>query len=583
MIKIKSGQILSRLLTIACLLGLSIPSVYAEQVSPPKNFIVIFADDFGYGDLGCYRELFQGGDDRSLAHKFTPNLDRLGQQGVRFMQAYSASWCAPARQNLLSGRWCNRADTVQRPWVGKQLRDAGYSTCFIGKSHGNNSTAKVLNMDPTTAEFNDGFFFPGGARGFYLRAGEKFPRRIDFKADPFVAKGGEYITDVFTDFGVDFIRRSAASEKPFFLYIAHTAPHSPLDGKLEDLQLMFPGEFDDLNEADWREFLNATDQFGIHSKPAKKLRGLDKPIDGWTLKESASYQQMRKLGLKKYRQYNFAALVYRMDLGIGRLMQALEASGKAEDTMVIFTSDNGSTLGSNYPLTGHKSSHFEGGVRVPMIVWSKALADASAQGRIVEELTPTTAITPTLVAIAEQTDQPKLAFDGINLWPYLAEDRAVPDDQIYYYASDTSQLFKALGMNSHREPEMGMLKKMVDDTGDNIFGQAGKLDRIFNAVYIKGKEKLVYWSTLDGSARGAVYKQLPTGARSFENPVLPFKEQTVVAGEFPQSDAGRQLLKEFVEYTAAPGPGELMHAAVFHSDGNHDNVKRAREYVQDLP
>ena len=554
----------------------------AEESKAPKNFIVIFADDFGYGDIGCYRELFQGGDDRTLAHEYTPNLDRLGRDGVRFMQAYTCSWCAPSRQNLLSGRWCNRADNVRQPWVGKQLRDAGYSTCFVGKSHGNNSTAKVMNSNPETAEYNDGLFFPGGARGFYLRPGEKFPRRVNFKAQPFVAKGGEYITDVFTDFGVDFIKRSAEAEKPFFLYMAYTASHSPLDGKLEDLQKMFPGEFDDLDEADWREFLNATDQFGIHSKPARALKGLDKPVDGWALKESPSYKQMLKLGLEKYQQYNFAALVYRMDLGIGKIMQTLQEAGVDEDTMVIFTSDNGSTLGSNYPLTGHKASHFEGGVRVPMIFWSKPLAESPAKGRIVEELSPTTAIAPTLVGLAEKANQPDFPFDGINLWPHLAQNTPVPDDQVFYFASDTSQLFKALGMNSHRQPETGTLKKLVDDTGDNIFGQAGKLDPIFNAVYIKGKEKIVYWSTLDGSARGAVYKELPTDGRTFENPVVRFKEERVAAGQFPESKAGQKLLKEFADYTARPGEDELMHAAVFKGT-DMSKEKRARDYVNITP
>ena len=80
----------------------------------PRNFIVILADDLGYGDMGCFRELYQGGDDRTLAHEFTPNLDKLAQEGVRFTQAYTCSWCAPSRQNLLSGRWCNRADNISR-------------------------------------------------------------------------------------------------------------------------------------------------------------------------------------------------------------------------------------------------------------------------------------------------------------------------------------------------------------------------------------------------------------------------------------------------------------------------------------
>ncbi len=363
-------------------------TVGAEKA--PRNFIVILADDLGYGDMGCFRELYQGGDDRTLAHEFTPNLDKLAWEGVRFMQAYTCSWCAPSRQNLLSGRWCNRADNITQPWIGKQLRDLGYSTCFVGKSHGDNSTEKVMNTNSETAEYNDGFFFPGGARGFYLRPGEKFPSYIGFEQQSFIAEGGEYITDVFTDFGAEFIKRSAENEEPFFLYMAYTASHSPLDGKLEDLQKMFPGEFDDFEEEDWREFLNATNQFGIHSKPANALIGPDKPIEGWTLKESPSYRQMQKLGLKKYQQYNFAALVYRMDQGIGKLMKALKEAGVEDETLIIFTCDNGSTMGSNYPLTGYKASHFEGGVRVPMIFWSKSISESAAKGRIVEEITQTT-------------------------------------------------------------------------------------------------------------------------------------------------------------------------------------------------
>jgi len=555
-------------------------SVRAQKT--PKNFIVIFADDFGYGDIGCFRELYQGGNDRTLSHEFTPTLDKLGHEGVRFTQAYTCCWCAPSRQNLLSGRWCNRADNITQPWIGKQLRDLGYSTCFVGKSHGNNSTDKVMNTNPETAEYNDGFFFPGGARSFYLRPGEKFPSYIGFKEQPFVANGGEYITDLFTDFGVEYIKRSAENKKPFFLYMAYTASHSPLDGKLEDLQKMFPGEFDDLEEEDWREFLNATDQFGIHSRPAETLKGVRKPIEGWTLKESPSYKQMKKLGLEKYQQYNFAALVYRMDKGIGKLMKTLKEVGVDNETLIIFTSDNGSTLGSNYPLTGHKASHFEGGIRVPMIFWSKSISESAAKGRIVNEITPTTDIAPTLVGIAKNEKTPQFPFDGVNLWPYLEKNKPIPDDQIFCFVSATSQLYKALGMNSHRQPEIGILKNLVEETEDNIFGQAGKSDRIFNAVYVKGKKKIVYWSTLDGATRGAVYKELPSNGRSSENPQSVFKEEWVSAGEFPESKEGKKLMKEFEAYVSEPGFGEMMSSAVFKGTDN-SKQKRAREYVNIKP
>jgi len=331
-------------------LTVPLPRLNAEdgEAPAPKNFVVIFADDFGYGDLGCYRDLFQGGDDLSLAHEYTPNLDRLGRNGVRFMQAYTCAWCAPARQNLLSGRWCNRADVVDRPWVGKQLRDLGYTTCFVGKSHGTSS--KAMDMDPATADFNDGLIFNGGMRNFYMRNGEELPRRIDFGSRPFVAKGGEYITDLFTDFGVDFIKRSAKGEKPFFLYLAYTATHSPVDGKLEDLQKMFPGDFDGIEEADWRELLNAAQSRNFEPMVPEKLTNLRKPAPGWSKDTSPAYAKMKKLGRERFVKYNFAGLAYAMDRGVGKIMQTLKEAGVEDDTLVIFTSDNGSDSGSNNPL-----------------------------------------------------------------------------------------------------------------------------------------------------------------------------------------------------------------------------------------
>ena len=551
-------------------------AINAQEPKAPKNVVVIFADDMGYGDLGCYRELFQGGDDSTLAHKFTPTLDTLGRDGVRFMQAYTGSWCAPARQNLLSGRWCNRADNIQRPWIGKQLRDLGYSTCFVGKSHGNTSIAKVMNANAATAEYNDGFFFNGGMRKFYLQRGERFPRRINFKSQPYIAKGGEYLTDVFTDFGADFIKRSAQEKKPFFLYMAYNAPHSPLDGKLEDLQKMFPGEFDGIEESDWRELMNASGARGFNVGKNKRKNHQT----GWSAETSPAYQRMKEMGNEKFIKYNFAALVYRMDLGIKKIMQTLKESGVEDDTLVIFTCDNGSIMGSNYPLTGCKSSHFEGGVRVPMIFWSKSLADSAANGRIVEELCPTTDIAPTLVGMATQTDQPEFPFDGINLWPYLKSNAPIPDDQAFYFSSTTVSFYKACGL--YLERMMGNLSKEERKRASDSFGSTEMNDGIFNAVYVKGKEKLVYWSKTDGSVQGAVYQELPSNARNTENPESFFKEEQVFGGQFPTSEAGQKLLQEFIDYTNVGGPGELIHEAVFDSTDT-TNEKRAREYLPAPP
>lgn len=314
---------------------------------------------------------------------------------------------------------------------------------------------------------------------------------------------------------------------------------------------------------------------GARNFTPKRKKRAKKKGTGWSPETSVAYRRMKELGNEKFIKYNFAALVYRMDLGIKKIMQTLKESGVEEDTMIIFTCDNGSIMGSNYPLTGCKSSHFEGGVRVPMIFWSKSLADSKAKGRIVEELCPTTDIAPTLVGMATQKDQPAFPFDGINLWPYLKSNTPIPDDQVFYYSSGSIPLYKACGV--YLEKMMGTLSKEVSKRASESFGSIGMSEGIFNAVYVKGKDKLVYWSTTDGSVQGAVHKELPTNARNTESPESFFKEEQVVGGKLPTSEAGQKLLQEFIDYTNVRGAGELMHEPVF--DGTDTtNEKRAREY-----
>ncbi|MDD7985256.1 sulfatase-like hydrolase/transferase [Lentisphaera marina] len=552
-------------------------TIQAVDLKAPKNFIVIFADDFGYGDLGCYRELFQGKDDLTISHKFTPNLDKLGRNGVRFMQTYTPSWCAPARTNLLSGRWCNRADILEKPWIGKQLRDRGYTTAFVGKSHGTGSIG--LNADPASAGFNDALVFNGGMRKFYMRKGEQLPRRTDFQEAPFVAEGGEYITDLFTDFGADFIKRSAQNKKPFLLYLAYTAPHTPLDGKLEDLQAMFPKEFEGIENSDWLEFMNGTKGRGHHQVPDSKLKGFKKRSPGWTKENSLAYQKMSQLGTKKFNDYNYAALVYSMDRGIGKIMQTLKEAGVEDDTLVIFTCDNGSISGTNYPLQNFKSSHFEGGIRVPMIFWSKAMANSEGSGRIVDEITPTSCIAPTLVGIVDQKEKPNFPFDGINLWPYLAKNNPIPDDQSFFYSSSNSSFYKAAGL--YRDMSYGELNSAKKKFSQARFCDLKYWDRdeILNTVYIKGKDKIVFWSSKDGKTQGATYRKLPTKARLSENPQAFFKEEYVQQGQFPTGANGAAFMDDFIKLIAADSKDELREIPIFNS-ANAKNSKAVHDYLK---
>ena len=561
-------------------LFLSCLTAHALELKAPKNFVVIFADDFGFGDLGCYSELFQGDDDYSIADEFTPHLDTLGRQGIRFMQTYTASWCAPSRSSLLAGRWCNRADVLERPWIGKQLRDRGYTTAFVGKSHG--TIAKGMDSNPATGGFNDALLYNSGMRKFYMNKGETLPRRVGFKSDPFVAEGGEHITDLFTDFGADFITRSAKADQPFFLYLAYTAPHTPLDGKLEDLQEMFPGEFDGIEKEDWIELINAKkprdfEPMSPEAHKRSKQTGVRPSAPGWSKETSLAYSKAKAMGKKTFNDRNFAALTFGMDRGIGKIMQTLKDAGVDEDTMVIFTSDNGSISGSNYPLENFKASHFEGGIRVPMIFWSKPIAGSEASGRIVDENTPTTCIAPTLVGIVDDRDKPDFPFDGINLWPHLAQNRPVPDDQVYFWANSRSSMNKASGVYRDQQYRVPNATKEFEGMtfGDLTYGDR---DSICNVVYIRGKEKIVSWSTLDGKGKGATYKQLPVQARSYENPTFVFKEEVILDGQFPEAGRGAEFFEEFVEYIQGAGADELRESAVFN-DGDAKNLKPVRDRV----
>lgn len=162
----------------------------AVGVEPP-NCVVILADDLGYGDIGAYRELYPGGDNKPEAYRHTPHLDRLAGEGVRCTRASATGWCAPSRQALLSGLWVSRRGAYEQPWLGNRLRKAGYATCLVGKSHGAKPIRKTFgNLNRDSAEFDDGLFFNGGARGYYLEEGTTFPGRRGLEPFRYEARGG---------------------------------------------------------------------------------------------------------------------------------------------------------------------------------------------------------------------------------------------------------------------------------------------------------------------------------------------------------------------------------------------------------
>jgi len=486
---------------LTMLLSLSIFSsvTWATNKSHP-NLIVILADDMGVTDIGAFHELYPGAPAAQLAHRYTPTLDRLAREGVRCTRAYATAWCAPSRQMLLSGQWVNRRNAYDHPWIGSQLRQAGYVTCLVGKSHGSRPIAKAYrNVDPQTAEFDDGFFFNGGCRRSYLAKGETFPVRRGLVPFTFTAQGGEYLTDVYTDHAVEFIENHA--DQPFMLYLPYNAPHGPLDGKPEDLRKLFPESFADVSDEE------------IVSKPP-----------------SAKSDEEEAM--------HFAAMVYRMDLGIGRILETLEKKGVADNTLIIFTSDNGRTYGygdwlaENHPFTGHKSDMLDGGIRTPFIVWSADLAKSKQSGKVYDGLVSLADIAPTLMAQASRPSSPTGSVavctpyahptDGVDLMPYINGNRPPLKGRTYFCAlkGDTKTKNKMSGVQEFTNARF---------SGD-----------IVHLAYVEDDQKLLCWIPQNEVAPGATYARLPNVVGKCD-PAKALRERTPVAGTVPSEGYGRML------------------------------------------
>ena len=324
------------------------------------NVILIVADDMGYGDFGAFND----GPAR------TPALDQLMSEGVCLTQHYSGSCvCAPARAALLTGRYPHRTgaiDTLEgrgldRLALGEvtladRFAQAGYATGLIGKWH---LGALDPRYHPTRRGFDEFLGFRGGWQDYYAW-------RLDYGGSTLPADG-RYLTDVFTEASVDFVRRHRA--EPFFLHLAFNAPHTPLQAVENDLQPYL-------------------------------VAGLPRGV----------------------------ALIYamneRLDAGVAALLDELDRQGLTDDTIVVFTSDNGPQFGSppdpisgeplstvrfNCGYNGAKGSVYEGGIRVPAVVrWPAGLPAARRSNAVVHFCD----WLPTLASACGLTLATEVALDG---------------------------------------------------------------------------------------------------------------------------------------------------------------------------
>lgn len=347
--KINDMLKLSNLMLPAVLVAAGTTAAGAGKQDSRPNIIVILADDLGYSDLGCY-----GGE----IH--TPNLDRLAEDGVRFTRFYNTSRSCPTRAALLTGLYQHQAGigrmtfddglpgyrgTLSRNAVtiAEVLKEAGYRTSMVGKWHVAETPLREdqrdwLNHQVFHDTYSDLINYPVN-RGFDTHYGIIYGV-VDY-FDPFSLVEGEvpieevpegyYFTQALSDRAEQEIRSYADDDKPFFMYLAYTAPHWPLHALPEDI-----AKYKDTYKAGWEDIRNSRyrrqiemglfgDQTDFLSERQFKDKWEDNPDAEWDAMAMAVH----------------AAMVDRMDQGIGQVINALEETGQLDNTLIIFMSDNG--------------------------------------------------------------------------------------------------------------------------------------------------------------------------------------------------------------------------------------------------
>ncbi|HTR85103.1 MAG TPA: sulfatase-like hydrolase/transferase [Reyranella sp.] len=375
----------------------------------PTNFVFILADDLGYADLGCY-----GGRAPT-----SPNIDRMAAQGMRFTRGYANSAvCSPTRFALATGRYqyrirgaaeepigsAMRGDKViglppEHPTLASRLKEAGYRTALVGKWH----LGFPPHFGPQMSGYDEHFGPLSGGVDYHTHQ-DSFGVHDLFENGTEVDRDG-YLTDLLSERAAEFVSRCARKKEPFLLSLHYTAPHWPWETR-EDGEL------------------------------AKKF-GKSYPIyhlDGGTI-------------------HIYHRMIHHMDEGIGKVLAALEAQGIADDTIVVFTSDNGGErFSDSWPLVGGKMDLMEGGIRVPYVVrWPRR----TPAGAVTDQLAITMDWVPTFFEAAGTEARADYPSDGLSLVKVLGDPKAVTERSLYWRMKHNEQRamvsgrWKYLKVNEH--------------------------------------------------------------------------------------------------------------------------------------
>ena len=329
--------------------------------APPPNVIILLADDLGWADVG-----YRGSD---IA---TPNIDRLAKEGMRLERFYTTPFCSPTRAALMTGRdpiklgtahavfmaWDNGGVSPEEHFMPESFKAAGYDTGMIGKWHMGHTieqhTPNARGFDHFYGHFNtDVSYFEHDFAG-----GHDFQENGEIRDH-----NGEYATDVHGNQAVRYLREIRDKEKPFFLYVPFLAPHSPVQAKEEDI--------------------------------AKYSHRIDTP---------------------RAPQKTYAAMVDSMDQAIGSILDELDAQGIADNTIVLFFTDNGGFYNfgaDNKPLKGEKLDTYEGGIRVVSVLrWPDVVPAETVNENVISVMD----LLPTLTRAAGVESLHEKEIDGVDRW-----------------------------------------------------------------------------------------------------------------------------------------------------------------------
>jgi arylsulfatase A-like enzyme len=431
------------------------------------NIICILMDDMGFSDISCY-----GGEIK------TPSIDRLANEGVRLSGVYNGGMCVLSRTSLLSGKWWPRAGAGIKNGqnVAQELQKQGYKTGLVGKWH--------LQGEPNDKGFD--YFF-----GFLSGFSSYFDGSKDYRLNktPFTDFGKNYYsTDAFTDRAIEFIKPNKDENKPFFLYLSYQAPHNPLQAGKEDI-MKYRGKYLGGWQAIRDVRIKNQIKMGILEE-GTNLPDYPKNLPDWN---TLTPEQK---DLEDLRMAVYAAMLEKVDNGIGKLMENLKTNGQLDNTFILFLSDNGRdpfsstdaamlkmgklpgdansnwqvgmgwAYAGNTPWRMYKISQHNGGVRTGAIAWCPSLIKQA--GAIQANPMHLVDIMPTFLEMASGGKKYKTTDEiaGQSFLPLLKGEK---------WDRKTPMFFQHMDNRAIRTDAWSLIE--VDDNGWELYRKEDVLER----------------------------------------------------------------------------------------------------------